>query len=137
MLLFSRISSTSQRLITSSISCIFPPNPSIFLRLPRGVVEAKGAFTQIKKRLQILLQKLNTLQTIINDPLPPLQLQPRIRPIREQQRIVRIAHNGLRIQALGALVVALLEARIALHLQLVGLVLVAWHGGRASNRETP
>ena len=63
---------------------------------------------------------LNTLQTIIHRALPALQLQPRIRAVREQQRVAGELLHSLSVELFGECEVAVLESRVALLFESVG-----------------
>lgn len=67
-----------------------------------------------------LARNLNTLQAVINRSFPALQLQPRIRPIREKQRVARELLHSLRVKLLGSLEIAVLESLVALLFESVG-----------------
>lgn len=69
-----------------------------------------------------LPRNLNTLQTIVHGPLPPLQLQPGIRPIGEEQRVPRVLLHGLCVEVLCGREVPVLECEVALLFESVGEV---------------
>lgn len=71
-------------------------------------------------RRRIRIRNLNTLQTIIDRALPALQLQPRIRAIREQQRVAGELLHGLGVELLGECEIAVFESRVALLFESVG-----------------
>jgi hypothetical protein len=65
-------------------------------------------------------RNLNTLQTIIDRPLPALQLQPSIRAVREKQRVAGKPLAGLGVEFFGGGVVAFFEGFVALLFESVG-----------------
>jgi len=66
------------------------------------------------------IRNLNTLQAIIDSALPALQLQPRIRTVREKQRVPRELLHGLRVKLLGGGEIAAFESLVALLFESVG-----------------
>lgn len=85
---------------------------------------AHVARTQIEEGLHVVLEQLDAADRVVDDALPFFQLQAGIRAVGEEQRVVRVLLDGLRIEQLGLVVVSVLEALIARSLQLLGRIFV-------------
>ena len=68
----------------------------------------------------VRIRNLNTLQAIIDRALPALQFQPRIRAVREKQRVARELLHGLRVEVFGGGEIAGFESCVAALFEGVG-----------------